>query len=96
MDGHMYYRQAALMVDYMAQRDRAAFKRMLDGIVAGKRFGVAVQDAYGRPMDGLWTDFQAAMRADPAAQFSAGNARLPSPPSPPPGQASLSSASSAS
>jgi hypothetical protein len=86
MEIQMYYRQAALVVDYMAQRDRAAFCRMLDDIVAGKRFGPAVQDAYGRSMDALWTDFLAGVRADPAtriaprptaatAAVSAGNAR---------------------
>jgi hypothetical protein len=69
MDEHMYYRQAQLVVDYMARRDGAAFDRMLGDIVAGKRFGSAVQDAYGEPMDGLWKDFQVAVRADPASRY---------------------------
>lgn len=61
--------QAAMMVDYLARRDRAAFDSMLDGIVAGKRFGTAVRDAYGEPMERLWADFLAELRADPVTRM---------------------------
>jgi hypothetical protein len=55
----MYYRQAALMVDYMRRRDPAAFSRLTAAIYARKRFGPAVHDAYGQPLAVLWQDFRA-------------------------------------
>jgi len=69
MSAGMYYRQASLLVEYMQQRDRAAFARLVRDVAGGKRFAGAVQDNYGQPLAGLWDDFRAGLRADPAAQW---------------------------
>jgi hypothetical protein len=55
----MYYRQSSMMVDYMKQRDGAAFERLIRDIGAGKAFGASVQAAYGQPLSVLWQDFRA-------------------------------------
>lgn len=69
MPAGMYYRQASLMVEYMRERDRAAFERMVRDVGAGKRFAAAVQDAYGQPLAILWSDFRTSLRDDPAARW---------------------------
>lgn len=55
----MYYRQSAMMVDYMKQRDGVAFERLIKDVAAGKAFGASVQTAYGQPLSVLWQDFRA-------------------------------------
>lgn len=65
----MFYRQSALMVDYMRRRDPAAFERMIQAIEARKPFGDAVRDAYGQPLAALWRDFRAGLRSHPAARW---------------------------
>ena len=65
----MFYRQSALMVDYMRRRDPDAFERMIREIAARKRFGDAVHDAYGQPLAVLWQDFRTGLRSDPAARW---------------------------
>lgn len=55
----MYYRQSSMMVDYMKQRDSAAFERLIRYVAAGKAFGASVQAAYGQPLSVLWQDFRA-------------------------------------
>lgn len=69
LDGHMFYRQSALMVDYMRRRDPAAFDRMMHDIAAGKHFADAVRGAYGQPLAVLWDDFRTGLRSDPAARW---------------------------
>jgi hypothetical protein len=65
----MFYRQSALMVDYMRRRDPAAFARMVAGIAARKRFAGAVREAYGQPLAVLWQDFRGGLRSHPAARW---------------------------
>lgn len=57
LSGPMFYRQAGLFVGAMAQRDPAAFRRVLEALAAGDGLGGAVRRAYGRGIDALWQDF---------------------------------------
>lgn len=70
----MYYRQTSMMVDYMKQRDGAAFERMMKAVAAGKALGASVQAAYGQPLSQLWQDFRAELSRDPAAAWPKKNA----------------------
>ena len=65
----MFYRQSALMVDYMQRRDPAAFERMIKAIEARQAFRDAVRDAYGQPLAALWKDFRTGLRSHPAARW---------------------------
>lgn len=65
----MFYRQSALMVNYLQRRDPVAFDRMMGAIGARRRFGDAVRDAYGQPLPVLWRDFRAGLRSHPAARW---------------------------
>lgn len=70
----MYYRQSSMMVDYMKQRDGAAFERLIRDVAAGKAFGASVQAAYGQPLPVLWQEFRADLGRDPAAAWPQKNA----------------------
>jgi hypothetical protein len=69
LPAQMYYRQSALMVDYLRQRDHAAFDRMMHDLNDGKPFGPALRAAYGQPLAVLWSDFRTGLRSHPAARW---------------------------
>lgn len=66
----MYYRQASLLVGWLEQKDAAAFRHLLAAVAQGEAFAPALALAYGRRLDALWSEFQAAAR-DPAAAWPA-------------------------
>lgn len=53
----MFYRQAAMFVEYLAQADPRAFQRLVDGVRRKTDFAQAVTQAYGVPLAMLWTRF---------------------------------------
>lgn len=55
----MYYRQAALLLEWMDRKDPAAFKRMLAALGQGARLEEALAASYGQPMEALWRAFRA-------------------------------------
>ncbi len=54
---HMAYRQAGMFVDYLRDKDRAAFARLLNSLFAGEKFGAAFERAYGTTVAVQWRDF---------------------------------------
>lgn len=75
----MFYRQSALLVEYLQRRDPAAFARMIAAVAARTPFGDAVRGAYGQPLAVLWQDFRSGLRSHPAAHwdFSPASERAP-------------------
>lgn len=69
LPAQMYYRQSALMVDYLRERDQAAFDRMMHDLNDGKAFGPSLRAAYGQPLAVLWSDFRSGLRSHPAARW---------------------------
>jgi hypothetical protein len=65
----MYYRQSALVVAYLRERDHAAFDRMMHELAGGKAFGPSLRAAYGQPLAVLWNDFRSGLRGHPAARW---------------------------
>lgn len=66
----MYYRQAAVLIGWMDQKDPAAFRRLVAALGKGEPFGPATASAYGRPLAALWAEFQQAMRRESASKPS--------------------------
>jgi hypothetical protein len=54
---HMFYRQSALFVEFLAGRGRTAFERLMAAIQRRQKFAAAVVTAYGTDIDGLWQEF---------------------------------------
>ena len=54
---HLFYRQSALFVGFMARQDPGAFRRLVSSLQAGERFAPAVQAAYGSDVPALWERF---------------------------------------
>jgi hypothetical protein len=69
LPAQMYYRQSALMVAYLRERDHAAFDRMMHELAGGKAFGPSMRAAYGQPLAVLWNDFRSGLRGHPAARW---------------------------
>jgi hypothetical protein len=53
----MGYRQAALFVTFLHDRDAARFARTMAAVLDGRQFGEAVLAGYGRDLRTLWADF---------------------------------------
>lgn len=62
LEAHMYYRQAALFVEYLHHSEPAAFERLVRSPAGGARFDSSVRSAYARPLDELWTGFVATVK----------------------------------
>ncbi|MET3136161.1 hypothetical protein AAKU61_000499 [Undibacterium sp. GrIS 1.2] len=54
---HMYYRQAAIFVEYLHNSNPAAFKQLLLSIEHGQSFSQGLRGAYGEDVDTLWRGF---------------------------------------
>jgi hypothetical protein len=61
---HMFYRQAALFVQFMHDKDTAAFERMLKDIERKKPFAAAIQENYGVSLQTLWGTFIASVESN--------------------------------
>lgn len=57
LEAHMYYRQAALFVEYLHDSDAAAFERLIRSLASGARFDASVRTAYAKPLDDFWVGF---------------------------------------
>ena len=66
LPAHMFYRQSAMFVEYLARRDRVAFERLLSGIQARKTFAAAMAAAYQKNVDALWHEFSSGVRVSGA------------------------------
>lgn len=60
---HMFYRQAALFVRYLRDRDPEGFRRLLSVLADGDGFASALAAGYGTTIDSLWRDFLARVAA---------------------------------
>jgi len=57
LDAHMYYRQAALFVGFLRSENPSAFENMMKAIAIKTKFVDAIQSAYGKPLEELWSTF---------------------------------------
>jgi hypothetical protein len=62
---HLFYRESALFVGFLAERDPAAFQRLLLAIEDRHAFARAIRDAYQVDLTQLWDDFNAEIRRAP-------------------------------
>ncbi len=60
----MLYRQGAMFIAYLEQRNSAAFKAMLEGVARKQTVGKAIGGAYGLALPALWGQFLEKARAD--------------------------------
>lgn len=54
---HMFYRQSAMFVGYLHDRDPAAFGRMIRALEAGEPLARALPAAFGAGLAAVWDDF---------------------------------------
>jgi hypothetical protein len=55
---HMFYRQSALFVAFLQEKDPVAFKRCLNAIAEKHSFKAALDDSYHHSLSLLWDEFQ--------------------------------------
>lgn len=72
---HMFYRQAAMFVAYLQERDATAFRTFLAGVEAGTAFQRSFEDAYRTDVATVWRAFVAQL---PAPKDSSALTPLPS------------------
>lgn len=65
----LYYRQAALFVDFLHDRDPEAFKQMLLAVAARSTFAEALSAAFLKPLPMLWQEFLATAPTAAPRQF---------------------------
>jgi hypothetical protein len=56
---HMWYRQSALLVQFLRDRDETAFKRLMSLLDQGSNFKSALKTSYAESIDVLLKDFRA-------------------------------------
>ena len=54
---NMFYRQAAMFIGYLHDRDTEKFKTFLLSVEAGKNFKKSFSDAYGNSLQEMWNKF---------------------------------------
>jgi hypothetical protein len=62
---HMFYRQGAMFIGYLKDRDGRAFARFLAGVEAGTGFQRAFETAYAADVGALWSAFAAQLPVPP-------------------------------
>ena len=67
---HMFYRQGALFIRFLKDRDPAAFRRFISGVEEGKEFRRAFEEAYVTEIEAPWRQFIAQLAADGGAERS--------------------------
>ncbi|MGV3740932.1 MAG: hypothetical protein ACO1NO_01320 [Burkholderiaceae bacterium] len=58
----VFYRQAAMFVNYLRDIDSAAFQVALHGVLDGERFQAAFERAYGNTIASHWDGFRESLR----------------------------------
>lgn len=58
----VFYRQAAMFVDYLRKSDQSAFQDALHSLFDGDDFQKAFEHAYGRPIASHWLNFKAGVQ----------------------------------
>lgn len=66
MPAHLFYRESAMFVAYLARCDATAFARVLDDVQERRALADSVRAAYGRELTVLWEEFVAGLKAAPA------------------------------
>jgi hypothetical protein len=54
---HLFYRQSAMFVRFLAERDPAAFEIGVRKLQARENFAATLLNAYGRDLETLWNEF---------------------------------------
>ena len=62
---HMFYRQSAMFVGYLARQDSTRFREFLGLLRSRDRFGLVFKRAFGRSIAEEWSGFVAGLRAAP-------------------------------
>jgi hypothetical protein len=59
LNPHLFYRQSALFVAFLARKNPGAFERLVREIQARRSFSAAIERAYGHDARALWKEFTA-------------------------------------
>lgn len=65
LDPHLFYRESAMFVAFLARQNPTAFERLLGGIHDGDAFALAVQRAFGVDLPVLWQRFVQSLAPPP-------------------------------
>jgi hypothetical protein len=57
LDPHLFYRESAMFVAFLAEQNPTDFERLLGSIHDGDAFALAVQRAFGADLPTLWQRF---------------------------------------
>ena len=57
LNHHMFYRQSMMFVNYLATTNEAGFRGFLLGVENGERLPAALQGAYNKKLEELWSEF---------------------------------------
>jgi hypothetical protein len=60
---HMWYRQSALLIEFMKEKNAAAFRRLVVALADGERFEPTVESCYKANIDALVREFRSTMVA---------------------------------
>jgi hypothetical protein len=65
---HMWYRQSALLVEFMKEKDAAAFRRLVVALADGERFDPTLESSYKVDMEVLVREFRSTIVASQKAE----------------------------
>jgi len=57
LEPHMFYRQSMMFINYLVAIDEPIFRKLLLSVENGERFPVALQAAYNKNLEELWSEF---------------------------------------
>jgi hypothetical protein len=57
LEPHMFYRQSMLFISYLATMNESEFRKLLLSIESRERLPAALQAAYNKNLEELWSDF---------------------------------------
>jgi hypothetical protein len=63
LEPHLFYRESALFVSFLARSDPAAFQRLLIALQDRQPFGATVKRTYQQDLAALWTQFAASLKS---------------------------------
>lgn len=69
---HMFYRQSMMFISYLAAINEPGFRNLLLSVESGQRFPTALQAAYNKNLEELWSEFLNEVKKDRLTKASRG------------------------
>lgn len=57
LEPQMFYRQSMIFISYLAAINESGFQKLLLSVESGERFSAALQSAYDKKLEELWSEF---------------------------------------